>query len=67
MENEHPAGDDVLVLGKVIDGKLLDPKAEPMVYRETGAMDGASALFPDVSATLDGRLLAWLALLRVLR
>ena len=46
--NEHPAGDHVLVLGKVIDGKLLDSKAEPMAYRETGAMDGASALFPDV-------------------
>ena len=44
---ERPAGDHVLVLGKVIDGKLLDSKAEPMVYRETGAMDGASALFPD--------------------
>ena len=44
---EHPAGDHVLVLGKVIDGKLLDSKAEPMSYRETGAMDGASALFPD--------------------
>jgi hypothetical protein len=37
----------VLVLGNVIDGKLLDSKAEPMVYRETGAMDGASVLFPD--------------------
>jgi flavin reductase (DIM6/NTAB) family NADH-FMN oxidoreductase RutF len=48
MESEHPAGDHVLVLGKVIDGKLLDPKAEPMAYRETGAMDRASALFPDV-------------------
>ena len=45
---EHPAGDHVLVLGKAIDGKLLDPNAEPMTYRETGAMDGASALFPDV-------------------
>jgi flavin reductase (DIM6/NTAB) family NADH-FMN oxidoreductase RutF len=45
---EHPAGDHVLVLGKVIDGKLLDSKAEPMTYRETGAMDGASALFPDI-------------------
>jgi Flavin reductase like domain len=41
---EHPAGDHVLVLGKVIDGKLLDSEAEPMTYRETGAMDGASAL-----------------------
>jgi flavin reductase (DIM6/NTAB) family NADH-FMN oxidoreductase RutF len=45
--SEHPAGDHVLVLGKVIDGKLLDPDAEPMFYRETGAMDGASTLFPD--------------------
>ena len=44
---EHPAGDHVL-MGKVIDGRLLDSKAEPMAYRETGAMDGASALFPAV-------------------
>jgi len=46
--SEHPAGDHVLVLGKVIDGKLLDSEAEPMYYRETGAMDGASTLYPDV-------------------
>ena len=44
---EHPAGDHVLVLGKVANGKLLDSKAEPMAYRDTGEMDGASALFPD--------------------
>jgi flavin reductase (DIM6/NTAB) family NADH-FMN oxidoreductase RutF len=46
--DEHPAGDHVMVLGKVFDGKLLDPEAEPMSYRQTGAMDGASALFPNV-------------------
>ncbi len=46
MVDEHPAGDHVLVLGKVIDGNLLDIKAEPMTYRETGFMDGATALFP---------------------
>ena len=46
--NEHPAGDHMLVLGKVTGGKLLDSEAEPMSYRETGAMDGASTLFPDV-------------------
>jgi flavin reductase (DIM6/NTAB) family NADH-FMN oxidoreductase RutF len=46
--SEHPAGDHVLILGRVIDGKLLDPEAEPMHYRETGAMDGASTLYPDV-------------------
>jgi flavin reductase (DIM6/NTAB) family NADH-FMN oxidoreductase RutF len=45
---EHPAGDHVLVVGKVINGELLDSHAEPMTYRETGAMDGASALFPNV-------------------
>jgi flavin reductase (DIM6/NTAB) family NADH-FMN oxidoreductase RutF len=46
--SEHPAGDHVLVLGKVINGKLLDSESEPMCYRETGAMDGASTLYPDV-------------------
>jgi flavin reductase (DIM6/NTAB) family NADH-FMN oxidoreductase RutF len=46
--SEYPAGDHVLVLGKVIDGKLLDREAEPMSYAETGDMDGASVLFPDV-------------------
>jgi flavin reductase (DIM6/NTAB) family NADH-FMN oxidoreductase RutF len=45
--SEYPAGDHRLVLGKVFDGKLLDSEAEPMTYRETGAMDGAVALFPD--------------------
>jgi flavin reductase (DIM6/NTAB) family NADH-FMN oxidoreductase RutF len=48
VASEYPAGDHVLVLGKVIDGKLIDSEAEPMCYRETGAMDGASNLYPDV-------------------
>ena len=46
--DEHPAGDHLLVVGRVIDGKLIDPEAEPMCYRETGAMDGASTLYPHV-------------------
>ena len=45
---EHWAGDHALVLGKVINGELFDYGAEPMAYRETGDMDGASALFPNV-------------------
>ncbi len=45
--SEHPAGDHVLVLGKVIHGKLLDSQAEPMCYRETDQMDGASTLYPE--------------------
>jgi flavin reductase (DIM6/NTAB) family NADH-FMN oxidoreductase RutF len=44
---EHPLGERSLVLGKVIDGKLVAADAEPMTYRETGALDGAAALFPE--------------------
>jgi flavin reductase (DIM6/NTAB) family NADH-FMN oxidoreductase RutF len=47
LVSEHPAGDHVLALGRVIDGRMLDAGAEPMTYGETGALDGASALFPD--------------------
>ncbi len=43
---EHRAGDHVVVLGKVIDGRLIDSEAEPMIYSDTGAMDGSTALFP---------------------
>ena len=46
--DEIPAGDHVLVLGRVSGGKLLDYRTQPMSYRETGAIDGAAALFPDV-------------------
>lgn len=48
LVNEYPAGDHVLVLGKVVGGKMLDPEAEPMTYRQTGELDGATALFPDM-------------------
>ena len=40
------AGDHELVLGRVVDGKILDPSATPLTYAETGEMDGSSALFP---------------------
>jgi flavin reductase (DIM6/NTAB) family NADH-FMN oxidoreductase RutF len=41
-----PAGDHELVLGRVVDGKILDPSAAPLTYAETGDMDGSSALYP---------------------
>ncbi|MBO0733033.1 MAG: flavin reductase [Methylocapsa sp.] len=47
MAGEHPAGDHVLVLGKVIAGELVDAGAEALIYSDTGAMDGAVDLFPD--------------------
>lgn len=40
------AGDHELVLGRVIDGRILAADAEPMGYAETGEMDGSSALYP---------------------
>ncbi|BBL72227.1 diguanylate cyclase [Methylogaea oryzae] len=46
VAGECPAGDHVVVLGRVVDGKLRDAAAEPMTYRDTGSMDGAAALFP---------------------
>lgn len=45
---ECPAGDHVIVVGQVIDGAVLDPKAIPMNYRETGDMDGSAALLTEV-------------------
>lgn len=47
LAGELPAGDHVLVLGRVVDGVLLQPEAEPLAYRDTGDMDGASGIFPD--------------------
>jgi flavin reductase (DIM6/NTAB) family NADH-FMN oxidoreductase RutF len=40
------AGDHELVLGRVIDGGLLDPAAIPLTYAETGEMDGSTGLYP---------------------
>lgn len=40
------AGDHELVLGLVVDGRILDPGGAPLKYAETGDMDGSSALYP---------------------
>ena len=40
---ERRAGDHELTLGRVTDGRVLDPDAEPLVYRETDDMDGSSS------------------------
>ena len=45
VENSHPAGDHELVVARVLGGLVLDPDAAPMLYAETGDMDGSSALF----------------------
>lgn len=40
------AGDHELVLGRVLDGKILDAAGSPLTYVETGDMDGSSELYP---------------------
>jgi flavin reductase (DIM6/NTAB) family NADH-FMN oxidoreductase RutF len=40
------AGDHEIVIGRVLEGRILDPNATPMSYEETGDMDGSSALYP---------------------
>jgi flavin reductase (DIM6/NTAB) family NADH-FMN oxidoreductase RutF len=46
VTESHRIGDHELVVGHVVDGRILDPDAEPMAYAETGDMDGSSALYP---------------------
>jgi len=41
-----PAGDHELAIGRVVAGAIVDPNARPMVYAETGDMDGSSSLYP---------------------
>jgi len=48
---ECPAGDHLVVLGRVVDGAILAPAAQPMNYRDTGEMDGSATLFPDTFGT----------------
>ena len=40
------AGDHKLVICKVVDGDILNPRAVPMLYCDTGDLDGSSALYP---------------------
>lgn len=42
-----PAGDHQLGVAEVVGGGLLDADATPMLYSETGDLDGSSALYPE--------------------
>lgn len=45
--HEVTAGDHQLVVARLCTGKLLKPKATPLLYADTGSLDGAAALFPE--------------------
>jgi len=46
LSAEHPAGDHSLIVGRVINGCLLQPEAKLLGYQHTGDLDGASKIFP---------------------
>jgi flavin reductase (DIM6/NTAB) family NADH-FMN oxidoreductase RutF len=46
MSGAVPAGDHELVLGTAIGGEVIDDTAEPMIYAQTGDLDGSAALYP---------------------
>ncbi len=46
FHHQCPAGDHELVIGRVLDGAIAHP-GTPLLYQDTGDMDGASRLFPD--------------------
>jgi flavin reductase (DIM6/NTAB) family NADH-FMN oxidoreductase RutF len=47
LAGECPAGDHVLALGRVVDGVLLQPDAEPLAYRDVWDISRTAELFPD--------------------
>lgn len=40
------AGDHEIVLGRVVDGDITAPGARPLLYADTGNLDGSEALYP---------------------
>jgi len=42
----HPGGDHQIALGRVIDGRVLAPGATPLLYADTGTLDGSATLYP---------------------
>ncbi len=45
FHHECPAGDHIVVMGRVLGGGV-QRLGDPLLYRDTGDMDGASRLFP---------------------
>jgi hypothetical protein len=50
---EHPAGDHRLVLGKAVNGKLLDSQAEPRPIAKPAQWTAPPRCFPTCSAIHD--------------
>jgi flavin reductase (DIM6/NTAB) family NADH-FMN oxidoreductase RutF len=44
--NDIEAGDHRLILAHVVDGAIANPNGEPMLYAQTGNLDGSESLYP---------------------
>lgn len=47
LHARHPAGDHEIVLARPVGGDLVAPHAAPLLYRDTGNLDGSRELYPD--------------------
>jgi len=45
----HPSGDHELVIGRVVEGRVVDAGAAPMTYADTGDMDGTGRPNPSTA------------------
>ncbi len=46
LSGQFSAGDHQIIVGQVMDGKILHPHAVPLLYRDTGDLDRSSQLYP---------------------
>ena len=46
LEQRITAGDHALALARPVAGEILNPTATPLVYAETGDLDGSRELYP---------------------
>ncbi|CAB3795453.1 flavin reductase family protein [Paraburkholderia fynbosensis] len=44
--SDTEAGDHRLVMGRVIDGALVSPDGDPLIYAQTGNLDMSAGLYP---------------------
>ena len=47
LEQRIAAGDHELAIGRPVAGEILAPDAAPLVYTDTGDLDGSRELYPD--------------------
>jgi flavin reductase (DIM6/NTAB) family NADH-FMN oxidoreductase RutF len=47
VSHDCEAGDHMIIIGRVVNGAVINPDALPLLYRDTEEMNGSARLFPD--------------------